>query len=103
MNLPQNQQTNNMVNITTPAYPVQPMMDSFKRIIIPDGIAGISKLEHFTLEIYKAYMQNEKAQNIPDTIMRLAIDDAEKLLDLLQNKKTNLNNEKANELPIFDH
>lgn len=88
---------------TLPAYPVQPIMDSFKRIVIPDGIGGLSKLELFALEIYCAYMHSDKSQQIPDTIMRLAVEDAQKLLQILETKKTDLNNEKANELPIFDH
>ena len=41
-----------MNNLTQPAYPVVPLQDNFKRLVVP--IPGLYKFEHFALEIYKA-------------------------------------------------
>ena len=48
-------------NALSPAYPIAPMQDNFGRMVVP--IAGLSKLEHFALEIYKARLSN----NIDDS------------------------------------
>jgi len=45
-----------MNNLTQPAYPVVPLQDNFKRLVVP--IPGLSKFEHFALEIYKAKLSN---------------------------------------------
>ena len=45
-----------MNNLTQPAYPVVPLQDNFKRLVVP--IPGLSKFEHFALEIYKAKISN---------------------------------------------
>ena len=42
-----------MNNLTQPAYPVVPLQDNFKRLVVP--IPGLSKLEHYALELYKSY------------------------------------------------
>ena len=62
-----------MNNLTQPAYPVVPLQDNFKRLVVP--IPGLSKFEHFALEIYKARLSN----NIDDSnieLMNYAIIDA---------------------------
>lgn len=62
-----------MNNLTQPAYPVVPLQDNFKRLVVP--IPGLSKFEHFALEIYKARLSN----NIDDSnieLMNFAIIDA---------------------------
>ena len=75
-----------MTNLTQPAFPIMPIQDNFKRLIVP--VPGLTKLEHFALEIYKARMSNN-----PEGFLdfNFCIDDA----------ITTLNNEKNNELPIF--
>lgn len=88
-----------MNNLTQPAYPVVPLQDNFKRLIVP--IPGVSKLEHFALEIYKARMSN----NLDDSALELinySINDAITFLQILDEKLKTLNNDKSNEMAIFD-
>jgi hypothetical protein len=108
-----------MNNLTQPAYPVVPLQDNFKRLIVP--IPGLSKLEHFALELYKQYKNNEdenevailnqedwnENENNPSKdinlfIMDSAIEDAITFLNLLDEKTKNLTNDKSNEMAIFD-
>ena len=105
--------------LTQPAYPVVPLQDNFKRLIVP--IPGLSKLEHFALELYKQYKNNEDenliailnqqhynenknnpSKDINTFIMDSAIEDAVTFLNLLDEKIKNLNNDKSNEMAIFD-
>ena len=80
-----------MNNLTQPAYPVVPLQDNFKRLIVP--IPGVSKLEHFALEIYLNSIDND---------MELAIEKAILFLNKLDEKIKTLNNDKSNEMAIFD-
>jgi hypothetical protein len=80
-----------MNNLTQPAYPVVPLQDNFKRLIVP--IPGLSKLEHFALEIYLNSIDND---------MELAIEKAILFLNKLDEKIKTLNNDKSNEMAIFD-
>lgn len=107
-----------MNNLTQPAYPVVPLQDNFKRLIVP--IPGLSKLEHFALELYKQYKNNEdenqiailnqedynenyiSRKDINTFIMENAIKDAITFLNLLDEKIKTLNNDKSNEMAIFD-
>lgn len=105
-----------MNNLTQPAYPVVPLQDNFKRLIVP--IPGLSKLEHFALEIYKIYLDKNKyirnAKFQPDkyrtqhlegyqeNMMNLSINDAITFLEKLDEKHKTLNNDKSNEMAIFD-
>ena len=69
-----------MNNLTQPAYPVVPLQDNFKRLVVPNP--GLSKFEHFALEIYKARLSN----NIDDSnidLMNYAIIDAIDFLNKL--------------------
>lgn len=77
--------------LTQPAYPVVPLQDNFKRLIVP--IPGISKLEHFALEIYLNSLENDMDDSIEKAIL---------FLNKLDEKIKNLNNEKSNEMAIFD-
>ena len=104
--------------LTQPAYPVVPLQDNFKRLIVP--IPGLSKLEHFALELYKVYINTEdekdiaiiqqedwnacdkSPKNYSDFIMENAIEDAITFLNLLDEKLKTLNNDKSNEMAIFD-
>ena len=108
-----------MNNLTQPAYPVVPLQDNFKRLIVP--IPGLSKLEHFALELYKQYKnnndeneiailnqedwnenENNDSKDINIFIMDSAIKDAITFLNLLDEKLKTLNNDKSNEMAIFD-
>jgi hypothetical protein len=77
--------------LTQPAYPVVPLQDNFKRLIVP--IPGISKLEHFALEIYLNSLENDMDNSIEKAIT---------FLNKLDEKIKTLNNEKSNEMAIFD-
>ena len=50
-----------MNNLTQPAYPVVPLQDNFKRLVVP--IPGLSKFEHFALEIWASdvFLQQDSA------------------------------------------
>lgn len=77
--------------LTQPAYPVVPLQDNFKRLIVP--IPGISKLEHFALEIYLNSLENDMDDSIEKAIL---------FLNKLDEKIKTLNNDKSNEMAIFD-
>jgi hypothetical protein len=89
-----------MNNLTQPAYPVVPLQDNFKRLVVP--IPGLSKFEHFALEIYKARLSN----NINDSnieLMNFAILDAIEFLNKIEEKTKTLTNDKDNEMVIYNH
>jgi len=89
-----------MNNLTQPAYPVVPLQDNFKRLVVP--IPGLSKFEHFALEIYKARLSN----NIEDSnieIMNYSILDAIDFLNKIEEKTKTLSNDKNDEMVIYNH
>ena len=89
-----------MNNLTQPAYPVVPLQDNFKRLVVP--IPGLSKFEHFALEIYKARLSN----NIDDSnieLMNYAINDAIDFLNKIEEKTKTLTNDKNDEMVIYNH
>ena len=89
-----------MNNLTQPAYPVVPLQDNFKRLVVP--IPGLSKFEHFALEIYKARLSN----NIDDSnieLMNYAIIDAIDFLNKIEEKTKTLTNDKNDEMVIYNH
>jgi len=110
-----------MNNLTQPAYPVVPLQDNFKRLVVP--IPGLSKLEHFALELYKSYKidsnENEIAimnqeeykqddskkeyRELKSFIMDIAIDDAIDFLNLIEEKTKTLTNDKNDEMVIYNH
>ena len=85
-------------NALTPAYPIAPMQDNFGRMVVP--VAGLSKLEHFALEIYKARLSN----NLEDhdiKLMYTSINNAVLLLNEIEEKIKTLSNEKDSVLDII--
>jgi hypothetical protein len=109
-----------MNNLTQPAYPVVPLQDNFKRLVVP--IPGLSKLEHFALELYKSYKnnndeneiailnqeehnenENSNCKDINLFIMDIAIKDAINLLNLIEIKTKDLTNDKNDEVVIYNH
>ena len=79
-------------NLANPAYPCTPIQDQYNRLVVPN--AGINKLEYFTLEIYKAKLSNPKA----GVLMSLCIEDAIKLIELIEEKIKTPDNEKTTKL-----
>lgn len=89
-----------MNNLTQPAYPVVPLQDNFKRLVVP--IPGLSKFEHFALEIYKARLSNcIDDSNIE--LMNYSILDAIDFLNKIEEKTKTLTNDKDTEMAIFNH
>jgi hypothetical protein len=102
-------------NALSPAYPITPLQDNFGRMVVP--VAGLSKLEHFTLEIFKSYVNNEieigfaegsmneqkskLKQDLSHYIMDSAIKDAVLLLYKIEEKHKNILNEKDTVLDII--
>jgi hypothetical protein len=89
-----------MSNLTQPAYPVVPLQDNFKRLVVP--IPGLSKFEHFALEIYKSRLTN----NLEDSnaeLMNYSIIDAIDLLNKIEEKTKTLTNDKDSEMVIYNH
>jgi hypothetical protein len=80
-------------NANQPAFPCLPIQDKFNQLVVP--VPGMSKLEHFVLEIYKVHLQNSANSNILSlTICNMAISDATELLEQLENLTKPTENEK---------
>jgi len=102
-----------MNNLTQPAYPVVPLQDNFKRLIVP--VPGLSKLEYFSLKMLEIYFdeegdniianhefENDDAEQVTHAKMNYAINYAITFLNKIEEKSKNLNNDKSNEMAIFD-
>jgi hypothetical protein len=89
-----------MSNLTQPAYPVVPLQDNFKRLVVP--IPGLSKFEHFALEIYKAKLSNNIDENVIK-LMDISIEQAIILLEKIEEKTKTLTNDKNDEVVIYNH
>lgn len=76
-------------DFTSPAYPCMPLQDKFGQLVVP--VAGMSKLDHFTLQIFI-----NKAESIEKSI-----EIAMELLTALEEKTKTLQNEKSNNLSII--
>jgi hypothetical protein len=85
-------------NAISPAYPIAPMQDNFGRMVVP--IAGVSKLEHFALEIFKARLSNNLVDHDIE-LMNISIDNAILLLNKIEEKHKNISNEKDTVLDII--
>lgn len=90
-----------MSNLTQPAYPVVPLQDNFKRLVVP--IPGLSKFEHFALEIYKSKLSNNTIRKENAELMSDSIFEAIYLLDLIEKRTKTLENDKDNEVVIYNH
>jgi len=85
-------------NAISPAYPIAPMQDNFGRMVVP--IAGLSKLEHFALEIFKARLSNNLVDHDIE-LMNISINNAILLLNKIEEKHKNISNEKDTVLDII--
>jgi len=89
-----------MNNLTQPAYPVVPLQDNFKRLVVP--IPGLSKLEHFALELYKqCYKDIDASEEI--RYMEISINSAIDFLNLIEEKTKTRTNDKDTEMANFNH
>ena len=87
----------------TNAFPATPMQDKFGQIVFPT--AGLSKLEYYSLELYKTYctIAGERLGELQaETIMKTAIHDATELITLLEEKTKNLQNDQTNQMAILE-
>lgn len=85
----------------TNAFPATPMQDKFGQIVFPT--AGLSKLEYYSLELYKTYctIAGEHLGELEaNKIMATAIYDATELITLLEEKTKNLQDEQNNTMAI---
>jgi len=81
-------------NFNQPAFPCLPIQDKFNQLVVP--VPGMSKFEHFVIEIYKVHLQNAGQMNIlPLTICNMAIADATLLLEQLENSTKPTENENS--------
>jgi hypothetical protein len=78
-----------MKNLISNAYTTMPIQDKFGSIGFPSN--GLTKLEYFSLEIYKAIY---KENLLPETLIKVSIEDAIKFLEQLEETQKNLQNEK---------
>jgi hypothetical protein len=85
-------------NALSPAYPITPLQDNFGRMVVP--VAGLSKLEHFALEIFKARLSNNLVDHDIE-LMNISIDNAILLLNKIEKKHKNISNEKDTVLDII--
>ena len=86
----------------TNAFPATPMQDKFGQIVFPT--AGLSKLEYYSLELYKTYCTiagDQLGELEASKIMQTAIYDATELITLLEEKTKNLQNEQTDNLSII--
>jgi len=86
----------------TNAFPATPMQDKFGQIVFPT--AGLSKLEYYSLELYKTYCTiagDQLGELEANKIMQTAIFDATELITLLEEKTQNLQNEQTDKLAII--
>ena len=85
-------------NALSPAYPITPLQDNFGRMVVP--VAGLSKLEHFALEIFKARLSNNLVDHEIE-LMNISINNAVLLLNKIEDKHKNISNEKDSVLDII--
>ena len=103
-----------MNNLTQPAYPVVPLQDNFKRLVVP--VPGLSKLEYFSLKMLEIYFDDEDDNNIANhefendngeevahAKMNYAINYAITFLNKIEEKSKTLTNDKDSEMVIYNH
>jgi hypothetical protein len=78
-----------MKNLISNAFTTMPIQDKFGSLGFPGN--GLTKLEYFSLEIYKAIY---KDNILPETLIKVSIEDAIKFLEKLEETQKNILNEK---------
>ena len=78
-----------MKSLISNAFTTMPIQDKFGGIGFPSN--GLTKLEYFALEIYKTIY---KDNILPETLIKVSIEDAIKFLQSLEQTQKNILNEK---------
>jgi hypothetical protein len=78
-----------MKSIISNAFTTMPVQDKFGSLGFPSN--GLTKLEYFSLEIYKTIY---KENLLPETLIKVSIEDAIKFLEYLEQIQKNILNEK---------
>jgi hypothetical protein len=78
-----------MKSVISNAFTTIPVQDKFGSMGFPSN--GLTKLEYFSLEIYKTIY---KEAILPETLIKIAIEDAIKFLEKLEEIQKNILNEK---------
>ena len=80
------------------AFPATPVQDKFGQIGFPN--IGLTKVEYYAIEIFKAYY-NPKQAIQPETLFRICTDDAINFLTFIDKTTKNLQNEKTDKMAII--
>jgi len=78
-----------MKTLISNAFTTMPIQDKFGGIGFPSN--GLTKLEYFSLEIYKTIY---KENILPETLIKVSIEDATKFLQSLEKIQKDILNEK---------
>lgn len=79
-----------MSKLLTNAFPAMPIQDKFGQMAFPS--TGLSKLEYFALEMFKCHYANASTL-LPETLIRISIEDAALFLTKLDEHTKKLLNE----------
>jgi len=78
------------------AFTTMPVQDKFGSLGFPSN--GLTKLEYFALEIYKTIYKDNL---LPETLIKVSIEDAIKFLQSLEQIQKNILNEKESK-PLIE-
>jgi hypothetical protein len=78
-----------MKSVISNAFTTIPVQDKFGSMGFPSN--GLTKLEYFSLEIYKTIY---KEGILPETLIKVSVQDANKFLETLDEIQKNILNEK---------
>ena len=79
------------------AFTTMPVQDKFGSLGFPSN--GLTKLEYFALEIYKTIYKDNL---LPETLIKVSIDDAIKFLQTLEEIQKNILNEKESTKALIE-
>jgi hypothetical protein len=85
-----------MKTLISNAFTTMPVQDKFGSLGFPSN--GLTKLEYFALEIYKTIYQDNL---LPETLIKISIEDAIKFLQSLEQIQKNILNEKESK-PLIE-
>jgi hypothetical protein len=81
------------------AFPAMPVQDKFGSVGFPN--IGLSKVEYFAIEIFKAYYDPKQAIQ-PETLYRICTDDAITFLTFIDKTQQTLQNGKNDKMAIIE-
>jgi len=79
------------------AFTTMPIQDKFGSLGFPSN--GLTKLEYFALEIYKTIYKDNL---LPETLIKVSIEDAIKFLQTLEQFQKNILNEKESTKTLIE-